>query len=80
MIAQIYQSMAEIAVSTPNLIHSVEMVFNISREDTDHFWSAKQNEAERQILFNEWETDTKTKSRYTKTFYGISFVIQFWHE
>lgn len=78
MIAQIYQSMAEIAVSTPNLIHSVEMVFNINKEDTDHFWIAKQNEAERRIIFNEWESDTR--SRYTKTFYGISFVIQFWDE
>ena len=74
MLLEIYNSMLKTA-STQKPPKYIEHVFYISIEQSEYFWQNKDLKNEQEQLLKEWNPGEK--SRYTKTFYGIRFAIQF---
>lgn len=74
MLVDIYSSMLS-TIKTQETPKYISHCFYINKPESQTFWTSKENEKDRQVLMNEW--DSLPESAYQRLFHGVTFMIKF---
>lgn len=78
LLQEIYQNMLQLAKPDSRPPKYANLIYSISVEKSEEFWSETSSQEEKDILLNEW--DSKGNSLYTKQLYGTKFGLKFNHK